>query len=495
MKISLLIILSLLTLQATSYAEDPLVAGKAALEKGDIQGAISLLKEAVRKEKKNPQAYLWLGTAFLKADSVDQCIAALVQARELDSANAQIYNLLGDAYAKQNITAGAIQEYKRASEIDSTSKVLFFKLAEANRKARQYNEAARAYMRVIMLDSNNVPALCELGKIYYRAKQWPKALGVFDRLYTLIPDSLGILIQYARVLSETKNYDKLIPVALKVLQRDGSQSEVETMLAEAYNATGNNEKAVEAYSNKNPDSLAVDDLIRFAKALKALDNFEKSLEMYERVTRKDTARCDIIYDMGTLYMKVKKYPEAVTMFEKKIVCDTLSGYRFASHLNAGMSLMYLKKFDEAKDHIKKSLEIRPDNIQAWQTLAQDNAQLGATTEALEAYKKLIELANEANTNGEAGKYNAQLEEAYRMVGVQLLIDKKYAASADYLKKALQFKPRDCSLLLWTAQAYHNSNNKQEAKKYYCKVMEACPKTKEAKDAENGLKILGEDCGQ
>ena len=71
-------------------------------------------------------------------------------------------------------------------------------------------------------------------------------------------------------------------------------------------------------------------------------------------------------------MKVKEYAKAVQMFEKKIACDTTAGYRFASHLNAAMSLMQLKQFKEAKEHVVKSIESRPDNVQAWQVLAQAN---------------------------------------------------------------------------------------------------------------------------
>ena len=68
---------------------------------------------------------------------------------------------------------------------------------------------------------------------------------------------------------------------------------------------------------------------------------------------------------------------------------------------------------------------------------------------------------------------------------------KYAAAAEYLKKAVQLNAKDCEAVLWAAQAFQNSNNKDEAKRYYHKVLDGgCPK--QAEDARKWLKVLGEE---
>ncbi len=354
------------------------------------------------------------------------------------------------------------------------------------------------------MDSNNVSALRELSSLYFRSKLWANASPLFEKLIKAQPDSINYQIQYVRALSEINRDSVLIPIAEAIIKKDPAQSDIQTILAKAYNATKQTEKVIQAYAALDPASLSVDNLIRYAKALRSLEQFEKAEGIYLIAYRKDSARCDIPYDFGTLYMKLKKYPEAVKMFERKIACDTSSGYQFASHLNEAMSLMQLKKFTEAKDDIQKSIDLRPDNVQAWLTMAQDLGQLDKTTEEISAYKKVIELGNAANPNGDEGKYTPQLGESYRMVGVRLLIDatkekppkkEKYIAAIPYLKKALLYSPKDCSLLLWTAQANQNANEKDEAKKYYCKVLENCPKAKEADDAKKGLEGLGMKCGE
>lgn len=481
--------------------DDDLKAGQEALQKGDYQAAIKSLKDAVKSNKKDIKGYILLGTAYLNADSTDLAIATLVQARELDTANVAVYMLTGDAYFKQRIYAAAVEQYKKVVELDPKNIEGYSKLGDGYRKQRKYNDAASAFMQLVALDSNYVYALHELSTIFSKAKQWANAYPHAEKLSKLRADSLNYQIELERVLYELKRHKELIPLAESILVKDGSLADVQTHLAEAYNATGQNGKVVEAYEKLNADSLSVNDLLRYAKALRALDSLARSEIMFRKAVRKDSSRCDIYYDFGTLLMKVKKYADAAKAFEHKIACDTSSGYQFASHLNLAMSLMQLQKFTEAKIHIQKAIDLRPDNVQAWVTMAQDLGQLEAMQDEIAAYKKVIELGLAANANGDEGKYNSQLGEAYRMVGVRYLIDatkdkepkkEKYMLSLDYLKKAVMYNPKDCSLLLWTAQANQNANNKDEAKKYYHKVIDTCPKAKEAETAKSALNTLGEE---
>ncbi|MBI3365879.1 MAG: tetratricopeptide repeat protein [Ignavibacteriae bacterium] len=501
-------VLTVLTFVSRSFASDQIKEGKDALNRGDYIKAIEAFREATQKDKKNPEAFLLLGTAYLKADSADQAVGALVQARELSPNDAQIYLLLGDVYAQQHFIAPALEQYKKAAELDSVKPDIFLKIAEYSWKARSYNETRNAYMKVLQLDSTNAVALTHLGSIYVRAKppQWQNALPIYIRLSKMYPDSLSILSIYVRVLAENEFWKDLVPVAKKVLDRNPDNDEINAIYGEALVKTGQSEEAIKQLEKLNPDSMKTEDLISLAKAYKGTEKYDKAIAIYQRVLKRDSTRCDIPYDLGTTYMKVKDYSSAVTMFEKKIACDTAGGYQFASHLNAAMSLMQLKNFKDAKTHALKSVEYKPDHVQAWQIVAQIYGQLDQTDDEITAYKKVIDLALAASENGDAGKYNAQLLEAYRMIGVRHLIDatktkepdaakKKYVASLEYLKKALALNPKDCSLLLWTAQSYQNSNNKEEAKKYYCRVLENCPKSKEAKDAQTGLTSLGMTCGQ
>ena len=501
MKSILVVILFLVSGTASVFGEDQLKVGQEALKKGDYLAAITALKDAVKSDKKNVQGYILLGTAYLKADSTDLAIATLIQARELDTANATIYMLLGDSYAKQNISAAAVEQYKKVSELDPKNIDAYLKLGDSYRRSRKYNEAANAFIRVLTLDSTNVTALHELSRIFARARQYANALPYAEKLEKMMPDSMTYELEYERDLYETKRWNDLIAMDSTILKVDGSLMEVQTHYAEALMVTGKIDKVVEAYSHVKLDSLSVNDLVRYARALKATNKFEESEKVFMVAYKKDSTRCDMFYDLSTLYMKLQKYREAISMSEKKMACDTASGYHFACNLNEAMCYLQLKNYDSAITHTKKSLDLRPDNVQAWMTLAQIFGLMETRpTDEIAAYKKVIEIgSNDVNE----GKYTSQVCEANKMVGVRYLIQavdaskggepnkEKYSACIEYLKKALPCNPKDSKLLLWIAQANQNVNNKDEAKKYYHKLIDYCPGTKDAEDAKKALEALGE----
>ncbi|TLY28393.1 MAG: tetratricopeptide repeat protein [Ignavibacteria bacterium] len=503
-RISLVVVLFILVSAVQAFAENKFQAGKAAFERGDYLAAISALKDAVQDEKQNLEAYLLLSKAYLKADSVEQASVTLFQAREIAPSSPAIYELLGDVYTKQHVYAMAADQYKKAADLDSTKPAMYLKLADAYKRNRQYTEAAQAYRAVLRLDTANRSALIQLGDIYMRTKpkRFAEALPIFEALSLLFPDTLLIQVRYALCLYGTGNCDKFIPVGEKVTKVDPSQTELQTMLADCYNKTGKIDEAIRAYRNVNLESLSIEKLISLAKAYKAKTIFDTAAIVYQLALKKDSTRCDIPYEFGTIYMQLHRWNDAVRMFDRKIACDTSAGYQFASHYNAAVSMLQTKEYDGALAHIKKSISFKPEYVQAWVTLAETYDLLKQEAEEISAYKKVIELGIAGNADEEEGKYNKQLAEAYRMIGVRLLIGatkdtdlktnkSKYAASADYLKKALQLNPKDCEALLWAAQAYQNSNNKDDAKKYYHKVLDNCPNSKQATDAAKGLKVLGE----
>jgi tetratricopeptide (TPR) repeat protein len=503
-KISLVVALLILVSAVQAFADNKLQVGKAALERGDYLAAISALRDAVQDDKQNLEAYLLLSKAYLKADSVEPASVTLFQAREIAPSNPAIYDLLGDVYTKQRVFAMAADQYKKAAELDSTKPAMSLKLADAYKRNRQYTEAAQAYRNVLRLDTANLSARTQLGDIYMRTKpkRFAEALPIYEALSLIYPDTLLIQTRYALCLYGTGNCDKFIPVAEKVTKVDPSQSDLVTMLADCYNKLGRLDEAIKAYRNVKLESISIDKLITLARAYKAKSIFDTAAVVYQLALKKDSTRCDIPYDFGTIYMQLKRWNDAVRMFDRKIACDTASGYQFASHYNAAVSLLQLKDYEGALGHIKKSISYKPEYVQASVTLAETYGLLKQESDEIAAYKKVIELATAGNANEEEGKYNKQLAEAYRMIGVRLLIsatqDKdvktnkaKYAGAAEYLKKAVQLNPKDCEALLWTGQAFQNSNNKDEAKRYYRKLIDACPNSKQAEEAAKYLKALGD----
>jgi tetratricopeptide (TPR) repeat protein len=86
-----------------------------------------------------------------------------------------------------------------------------------------------------------------------------------------------------------------------------------------------------------------------------------------------------------------------------------------------------------------------------------------------------------------------------MEAFRLLNEKKWSDAISYISKALQYDMKNCTLLLLMGQSWHNNTSVpeakrwEEAKKYYCKVLQICPNSEDAKKAQVNLKMIGEEC--
>ncbi|MBI5475652.1 MAG: tetratricopeptide repeat protein [Ignavibacteriales bacterium] len=493
---SLLAIVLLTGYSINLFADDPLKEGIAFFEKGDYQSAVVSFREAVKEDKKNPQAYIWLGRTYQHfADSLNNAETAFIQARELDSKNWMIFDYLGDVYVAQKVAAAALEQYRKAIEIDKKNAKIFMKIAEVSRKARQYKEAAEAYISVLLIDSTNLSAKKELANIYFRAKQYTNALPLLIDLVKLQPGEISYQKDLVKCLYETKYFTDLIPLAEKIRLTDSTNVDLNNMLRDAYIETKKYDKAYQFIVAQNPDSMSIDELVKAGKSLAALKMGDDAIKMYERAYQKDSTLSEIFYDMAKLYNEKERYADAILMFDKKIAADSSVGYRWACYFQGAQSLAKLKEFKRAKEYISKSIEYKPEYIEAWPLLAQYNEAIGNAAEQESAYKKVIELINKADTasNGNSARLKTLLDNTYRMYAFLLFNQKRTTEAIEYYKKAFAINPKDCKLALTIGQIYHRDKKELDAQQYYCKVIQLCPKSEDAKNAQNYLKMMGLDC--
>jgi tetratricopeptide (TPR) repeat protein len=495
-------------------ADDKCLKGKQALDKGDYLTAITLLRDGFHDDSKNVGCAVNLATALLKADSADAAIAVLVQAHDLDTGNARIYELEGDAYLKENINAAAMEQYELAAHHDTTNALVWKKVYNAALKQRDYPHAILALEWEIRLDSTNIEAYKDLGHLYYRAAQKSdktydpaklgRALPYLKYVYDKDPKDT-LRVEYANALFITGRFQDLIPVSRAILADTPGDKEYERMLATAYLKQRMSAPADSLFSIINDTStMTPSDWYDQAVTKKALLKNDEAIASYEHAIKDTSLICKSAYDLGSLYIGVKRWDDAVAMFEHKIACDTSANFQFASHLNAAISLMQVKEFERARVHVIASLQFKPDYVYSWKTLAECYAQMDSGEAENRAYEKVIELGP-----SDSVKNRGALEEAQRQVGFHNLLGKKYALAVDHFREAIKLQSQDEKLgsayaaqtYLWLAQSYALQNNREESKKCYCKVLKLTGgKTNDSKyqDAVKGLALVGgspADCGE
>jgi tetratricopeptide (TPR) repeat protein len=88
----------------------------------------------------------------------------------------------------------------------------------------------------------------------------------------------------------------------------------------------------------------------------------------------DSMNCDAYFSLGSIYVKKRDYEKAAAMFDKRIECDPKS-ISLAAYLNGAASHMQIKNYPRTRELLTKTIELKPDFLQARLWLARYYSQV------------------------------------------------------------------------------------------------------------------------
>lgn len=100
----------------------------------------------------------------------------------------------------------------------------------------------------------------------------------------------------------------------------------------------------------------------------AEDNPEKALALIKRGIGHCPQEPDLYFSAGIMYSHTKKYSEAIASYEKALQLH-YKGPLETLYLNMGTNYARLGEYDQSIPYLKKSLEINPAKLDAYQNLS------------------------------------------------------------------------------------------------------------------------------
>jgi superkiller protein 3 len=207
---------------------------------GKAEGALSILKDAIKASPEDPQLYVSLGNIYRSTGKYGEALDAFKQAIDLNENEADAYLGIGDTYIKKGDRKKAEEAYRKASEIDPTSYLSYLNLAAMYREDGRTDDAIEALKKVIQIkpDLHEVYVdIAELilsedgGETKDRAKKLNEAL-------TLVSTSLKAYSDYSRgyevrgkILAALGKKDEAIVELKKALKYDAENSKAREFLA------------------------------------------------------------------------------------------------------------------------------------------------------------------------------------------------------------------------------------------------------------------------
>jgi serine/threonine protein kinase/tetratricopeptide (TPR) repeat protein len=174
--------------------------------KGSFMSIQDLVLKAVEMEERalaiDPDlsdAHMWLGSALLNLGRVDEAIASIRQALRLDPENGQAYQGLARAYwVGKGDFAAAIPQFQRAIELNPEAGYSYLQLGLLLSWEGRYEEAERVCRRAVELQdeylSGNaglqvVGANARLGYVFYLQGRYQDAIREYERGLAFVASS------------------------------------------------------------------------------------------------------------------------------------------------------------------------------------------------------------------------------------------------------------------------------------------------------------------
>ena len=249
---------------------------------GQFDKAVMDFDKYIRKEPKDPSAYLNRGASWLFLGDTLKAVGDYNKAIKLDRFDPEGYVRRGRLYASQKKYDEAISDMDKAISLDSTSTFAYFNRAIMLYETERYVDAMADLNRVLKDEPGNALTLYNRGLISARLGAYDDALADMDRVLDINPNNVlayfnraSIFIEMGQYHNALEDYDKAIELYPDFAKAYMNRSYVKNLLGDYKSSKADYNiarKKVEEYRAKNSsDEASFADTTRKYSSLIALD--------------------------------------------------------------------------------------------------------------------------------------------------------------------------------------------------------------------------------
>jgi predicted Zn-dependent protease len=312
---------------------------------------------------KNAAVLMKIAEAYTNAETknLPEALTLLTQAAKLDPKNPEVFILTGDVYLEQNEGTKAIENYEKAGALDARSPRALLKQGQVWNRAKNYNLAIETYKKAKLIDSSFAPAYREMAEIYLRAGQFANAAYNAKR-YTDINKDCSALGRYAGMAYEAKQYKESVAAAQEAQKCDPNNNYLNRYLAFSQYETAdyvNGLISSDAFFAKVTPEIKVlpKDYEYHAKLLSKNGKDSLAILDYKKAMELQGDKVDFNSEIGAAYIKMKKYPEAIEAYKKKLA----SGKGNANDdFGIGRAYFFGKDYINADSAFAKLIQAQPE---------------------------------------------------------------------------------------------------------------------------------------
>lgn len=355
--------------------------------KGNFAKVLAINEKLV-KAKPNVSAYrVALSEGYLAFDRVEEAAQTARKAIELDVLNPFAYYRLAKVYSEIGLNEEAVSALQKAVELKPDAGEIYLLYGENLAKLGNKSQAIINLREAVRLLPDYSPAQYILGKNLIEDARFAEAVEPLRQADKLKPNDLDTKVALGTALLESGNYDNAIR-SLEEAIRLGSNNSLIQMLLDV----SKGRKQGVARIEKVKQQVAADP--RNIEALKYLGNlylYTGNIREAERLMleafKLEPESGESNNDMAVFYSDARRFDIAVRYLRRAVELKR----HHILYLSLATNLSKLGKTQEALEAYRKGIEVKPNSIYLLKPYADALRDAGKRSEAIEVYKKVIEI--------------------------------------------------------------------------------------------------------
>ncbi|GLI39259.1 PEP-CTERM system TPR-repeat protein PrsT [Geobacter hydrogenophilus] len=413
------------------------------LDKGNANGAIVLLKNAVEKDQNYFDARYKLAKAYMAVGKFEQAEKEFQKALRQNPSNPEIRLDLAKLYNSINKPDEAIAEAKAYLSARAGSADALEVIGTSYGQKKMFDEAEKYLKESLQAEPARASAMLQLAKVYLATKREQEGMGLIDEIVRKDPKNTKAYYLAAYYEGYRGNSEKALEYYQKIMQADPDDANAAFRIGMMHISKGEADKA---------ERLA-DDLIRKASkrpeghqlkgiALYTRKNYDQAITELQGVV-KNYQNPGAYYYLGLSHYQRNDLELALSQFRKVI---DLNPKHLQARLMSVTVLLQQKRIDDAIAEVKRVIELDDKNAFAHNLLGSAYIAKGMTNEALKELNRAIEL-------------EPNLVDAHMKKGIVNLTRGKRAEGEEELETAVKVAP-DVLNSRYMLASYYMRQNKQ-----------------------------------
>lgn len=255
-----------------------------------------------------------------------------------------------------------------------------FGLGNVYLKNGQLDLALAEFDSALVLNPTWSRAHLNRGMVFFRKGDYGQAEKEFMAELELNPNEEQAYNNLSAIYLRREEYHKAEQTAKKAIGLKSYSPNPYMNLALAYNRTGRTQEAKEVLRQGIANIPAFFDAeLLLGEVHQAEGEFDSALSWFERVVNPSLSQRDVVYDLQALTSRGDVYDQEMKALRAK------------AHFNMGTIYVQQGKPDLAEIHLKESLTLKPDFIEALANLGMLYDHTGRVTEGISLLKQAVSL--------------------------------------------------------------------------------------------------------